>query len=128
MQEHGLEGLRLLVVEDEYLIASDLLMALENAGARVFGPVSDVERAMEVVGESGIDLDAAILDINLGGELVYPAARILRERGMPFLFVTGYTFSSLPREFAAAPCLAKPVDETQLIALVSGLRNARPTP
>jgi CheY-like chemotaxis protein len=110
-----LEGRRLLIVEDEYLVASELMSALEEAGAKVFGPVSDVERAVEIVEGSDFKLDCVILDINLRGEKVYPAAALLADQGIPFVFVTGYKRSSLPEAFADAPCLTKPVDEQDLI-------------
>jgi DNA-binding response OmpR family regulator len=74
-------GRRLLIVEDEYLVASSLLKALENDGATVFGPVSDLERALEVVEASTFGFDAAILDVNLGGDMVYPVAATLSEQG-----------------------------------------------
>jgi CheY-like chemotaxis protein len=116
-----LEGRRLLIVEDEYLVASELMSALEGAGARVFGPVSDVERAVEIVEGSAFKLDCAILDINLRGEMVYPAAALLAEQSIPFVFVTGYERSSLPKEFSDAPCFTKPVDEQDLIRQLASL-------
>lgn len=116
-----LGGRRYLIVEDEYLIASSVISALEAAGARVFGPVSDIERALEVVGVSGLAIDGAVLDVNLHGEMVYPAAAVLTEQNVPFIFVTGYEGSSIPPQFAHAPCLTKPCDHDQLISLLASM-------
>lgn len=121
MLEQVLAARRLLVVEDEYLIATELIKELEEAGAVIFGPVSDVERAMEIV-DSDFPLDGAILDINLRGELVYPVAARLVERDVPMVFVTGYECKTLPEPFANAPCLTKPFDERELIKVVAQFR------
>ncbi len=122
-----LDGRRYLVVEDEYLIAGELFMALEDAGAEVFGPLPDLDGVMEVLDEGGLVFDAAILDINLHGILVYPAAKLLAARGTPFVFVTGYEHTSIPKEFANAPCLTKPVRLGKLIAILANLPQACPT-
>ena len=121
-----LEARRLLVVEDEYLIASDLLYSLECAGARVYGPVSDLERAIEVMQEIEPKFDAAVLDINLHGEQVFPAASLLKRGHIPFVFVTGYECSSIPDEFMDAPCLGKPFDDKVLIGLLARLTKNTP--
>ncbi|WP_337268632.1 response regulator [Oryzifoliimicrobium ureilyticus] len=118
MLQRELEGYRLLVVEDEYFVASDLMRTLEDAGAHVYGPVSDVERAMEIVGGS-FTLDGAILDINLNGEMIYPAAELLASRLIPFVFVTGYDRASVPRAFADTPYLGKPFDNERLVSVVA---------
>ncbi|MBW9091941.1 response regulator [Rhizobium wenxiniae] len=124
MSDRALEGRRILLIEDEYLVATDLVTALENAGAVVFGPVSDLERAMDIVG-SRFALDGAVLDINLDGEMVYPAAAVLSEHSVPIVFVTGYECRSLPEPFARNPCLAKPFNERDLIdALTTIVRTA----
>jgi DNA-binding response OmpR family regulator len=128
MSEHALEGRRYLVVEDEYLVASSLVAALENEGARVYGPVSDLERAMEVAAQSDLSLDAALLDVNLHGGLVYPAAGMLQKRNIPFIFVTGDSATSLPAEFGGAPCFTKPYDERDLIALLLQWQRPDPAP
>lgn len=124
MSDRALEGRRILLIEDEYLIATDLVTALENAGAVVFGPVSDLERAMEIVGGRFL-LDGAVLDVNLHGEMVYPAAKVLSGYSVPILSVTGYECRSLPEPFTSNPCLAKPFNERDLIdALTMIVRTA----
>jgi CheY-like chemotaxis protein len=80
---------RILVVEDEYLIAATLSDQLEGVGSVVVGPVPSVERAMKAI-ESDPEIDAAILDVNLGGVKVYPVADALLARHIPFVFASGY--------------------------------------
>lgn len=111
---HALNGLRILIVEDEYLIAADLEAVLQDAGATVFGPVSDLERALEIA-TADFPLDGAVLDINLQGEMVFPAAAVLAEHNIPVVFVTGYERRRVPIEFGNAPCLTKPFDNRALI-------------
>ena len=86
--ERILAGLRILVVEDEPLIAMELIDNLEDVGAAPFGPVMTVAGALSIV-RSGEPLDAALLNVNLRGEASFPVADALIERGVPFLFVTG---------------------------------------
>lgn len=100
-----LTGKRVLVVEDEYFIASDLARALGKAGAIAVGPVSDVREGLALVDD---DIDAAILDVNLIGARSFPLADALAARQVPFLFVTGYDDWALPDEYRAAPRMAKP--------------------
>ncbi|NMN57532.1 CheY-like chemotaxis protein [Xanthobacter sp. SG618] len=102
-----LSGRRVLVVEDEYLVALGLDDNLRSLGYTVVGPVASLAAA--VTAASSEQIDAAILDVNLAGEPVYPAAAILAERGIPFIFCSGYTGSvRMPAEFADAPRVAKP--------------------
>lgn len=84
----GLRDRRIHVVEDEYIMAQDLRYELEDAGAEVLGPVPSVTGALTLLAREAPP-DAAILDVNLGGEMVYPLADILRQRGIPFMFATG---------------------------------------
>lgn len=119
-----LNGRRYLIVEDEYLVASDILSTLENAGATVLGPVSDVEHALEVLANESFTLDAAVLDINLQGQMVYPAANLLAKRGTPFIFVTGYDCSDMPSEFTHAPCITKPCDDATLVEALAAMASS----
>lgn len=125
MSGQALAGRKYLVVEDEYLVASDLLMALEDEGARVYGPVSDVARAIEVLSDPSFQLDAAILDINLGGEMVFPAAELLIKQKTPFVFVSGFDRIALPETFCDVPWLFKPYESTDLITLLQSVRSSR---
>jgi len=118
MSEHILAGARILVVEDEYLLADDLCEALRNAGADVIGPAASVEDATALIGRGG-KLDAAVLDINLRGEMVFPVADALRANGIPFAFATGYDESVLPDRFTAVPRIEKPFKGSKLAALLA---------
>jgi CheY-like chemotaxis protein len=116
MRTESLEGRRILVVEDEYYLADDIVQALRSRGAEVVGPVATVGQAERLLGEGG--LDCAILDINLRGEMAYPVADRLADAGIPFLFATGYGSESIPKRFRAVPQLQKPVDPELLVSLV----------
>ena len=114
----GLAGKRLLLVEDEYLIAADLAFKLERAGVEVIGPVGTVEGALELVRDQG-GLDGALLDVNLGGERVFPVADALADQGVPFIFTTGYDASIVPTAHAGAPRHEKPIDWPRLLREVA---------
>ena len=109
-----LRDARILVVEDETLVALDLRLALARAGAKVLGPAASVEEALELV---AVDVpSAAILDVNLGGERVDRLADRLLGQGVPVVFVTGYdTGQILPDRLRHLTVLQKPVDSAVLI-------------
>jgi CheY-like chemotaxis protein len=90
-----LAGKRILVVEDESLIAMLLEMALQDEGCIVVGPASRVAEALELAGD-GQHLDGALLDVNLGGEAVFPVAEALASRAVPFLLLSGYGDQAVP--------------------------------
>ena len=105
----------MLVAEDDGLIALFIQDILGSAGAKVVGPFSSVENAMQAAGHS--DLDAAILDIDLGGRGIWPVAQVLRDRGIPVVFATGFSGSDLrPEEFRQVPTVRKPLHSEQLVA------------
>lgn len=115
----NLKGRRLLVVEDDYMIAADLANSLEELGIDVIGPAGSVEDALELVERQGARLDAAVLDINLREERVYPVANALAARGIPFVFTTGYDAVAIPETYASTPRCEKPVDRMQLVRWLS---------
>ena len=121
MADSTLTGRRFLVVEDEYLIAADLAAALEAFGAEVTGPAGTVAEALRLVDAEGHRLDGAVLDINLGADRVYPVADVLRRRGIPFVFTTGYDAAALPQSYADVPRCQKPTDERRLQRCLSNL-------
>jgi PAS domain S-box-containing protein len=106
------EGSRIMVVEDEALVALGMSDALSDLGYDVYGPFSRVREAIAAVREA--DVHGAILDVNLNGETVYPLADFLQERGVPILFVTGYSAESLDPRFADVLVLQKPVERQTL--------------
>jgi len=110
-----LAGLRILVVEDNFLVAEDLRGLLAGRGCDVVGPAPRVEQGLSLVAAG--DLDGAVLDINLGDEDCFPIAAALRERLVPFLFLTGYDDRMVPAEFRQTPRLSKPVDEARLVSM-----------
>jgi PAS domain S-box-containing protein len=106
-------GARVLVVEDEFLLALEVEEALHSVGFRVIGPFCDLAKATQAARCEAIDV--AILDMNLNGQMVYPLAVELEARGVPFLFITGYDASNLPERFRTVPRVAKPFDHADLI-------------
>lgn len=107
----------ILLVEDEYVLAYHLADTLEAAGACVLGPHATVADALAGL-EAATRVDAAVLDVNLGGEAVFPVADALHARGVPFVFVSGYDRTALPPRYADVPNCIKPVT---LAAVVDAL-------
>jgi PAS domain S-box-containing protein len=103
---------RILLVEDEALVAMMIHETLAEFGFDVLGPVGTASEALAAARERSID--AAVLDINLGDELVYSVAEILTERGVPFVFVTGYDANSIDSRFSSIPVLQKPIERESL--------------
>jgi DNA-binding NtrC family response regulator len=107
MASSPLRDRRILVVEDEYLIAMSLQDALENAGSLVVGPVSSVDKAIKTI-ESEPHIDAAVVDVNLGGVLAYPVADMLIARKVPFVFTSGYEDNVLRSRYGQIKNCPKP--------------------
>ncbi len=103
---------RVLVVEDEYLIRMLLEDMLDELGYGVLAAVGTISEASQIA-TSG-EFNAAILDVNLDGQEIYPVADILAKRGLPFVFVTGYGERSLPEPYRGRPTLQKPFQAEQL--------------
>lgn len=101
-----LAGRRILVVEDEYFIASDMKRALVEEDAIVVGPVGQLDKGLALASSEAVD--AAVLDVNLGDTTTYPIAERLRETATPWVFVTGYDGWSMPPEYRDTRRLAKP--------------------
>lgn len=109
-----LRGKSILLVEDEFLLALQLEELLQSHGGIVHGPYRRLDDAMNAAQRGNFDF--AILDINLSGTMVYPLADQLLARGVPFLFLTGYSQANLPEQFHGVTRLNKPCDPAQLIA------------
>jgi two-component SAPR family response regulator len=99
--------LKVLVVEDESLVAMHIENMLEEIGCQVVASVPRLVKALSLAGS--LDIDLAVLDINLAGEVVYPLALRLADRGIPFVFSTGYSTAILPTELRDRPLVKKPV-------------------
>src|SRR5262245_39392190 len=97
---------RVLIVEDDDLAAEALQLSLEDAGYLALAPVASVRTALKSLKENSID--AALLDVNLGGELVFPVADALAARGVPFAFVSACRRADIPPEHRHRPLVAKP--------------------
>ncbi len=117
----SLAGLRVLVVEDNMLIAVHIEEMLQDLGCVVVGPVGKLDAAMRVVDHDV--LDAAILDVNIRGEHVFPVAERLRARGIPFALASGYGDWALPETFRNQPRLTKPFTAQELEAQVLSLHR-----
>jgi PAS domain S-box-containing protein len=105
-------GHRIMIVDDEALAAMIVGDILGELGFETVGPFSRLAEAVAAVGDA--EIDGAILDINLGGELVYPLADLLTARGTPFVFVTGYGAESVEPRFENVPILQKPIERQML--------------
>ncbi len=113
---------RVLVVEDEYLIRMLLEDMLADLGYAVAAAVGSIAEAHELAAKG--DFSAAILDVNLDGQEIFPVADVLSGRGLPFVFVTGYGERTLPERYRNRPTLQKPFQADQLGAALSGLLAA----
>jgi DNA-binding response OmpR family regulator len=120
----ALSGLRVLIVEDMWLVADDLAATLEDWGVEVVGPAAKLEEGM--LHAQKTPLDGALLDVNLGGDVTsVPIAAALRDRGVPFVFLSGYdSLSALPSEFADRPKLAKPIEPRALAGAMAEVFRA----
>jgi two-component SAPR family response regulator len=107
---------RILIVEDDAIMAMDLMGELEKHGFAVLGPCATTECALELFTEDGCD--AAILDVNLGTETSERVAEALNKQGVPFVVVSGYNAEQYPAIYNKAPYLSKPVQTDSLLRLL----------
>jgi CheY-like chemotaxis protein len=112
-------GLRVLVVEDQMIVAMEIEGMLRALGCVVLGPVGTLELAVRLGREE--TLDAAILDVSLDGETIFPVAEELQRRGIPFIFATGYGESILPEKWRGQLHLGKPFNREQLEKLIRSI-------
>ncbi|HWW65968.1 MAG TPA: response regulator [Sphingomonadaceae bacterium] len=118
-----LAGKRILVIEDESLVAVELATILQEAGAEIVGPAGNATQAMRMIESDAID--GALLDGNLHGRQVDGIADALVDHDVPFLFVSGYGADHLPSAFGDVPVLGKPFDPRQLVGAVARLLRIR---
>jgi DNA-binding response OmpR family regulator len=110
---------RVLVAEDEFLVSLLLEEELRSLGCSIVGPYKRLADA--VAASRGEAFDFAILDVNLGGEMIYPLADELETRKVPFIFTSGYGSLSLPERFRTHVCLTKPYDGAALVNEINRL-------
>ena len=116
-----LRGKIILIVEDEYMLAVHVADVLRAQGATIVGPVGSVREAMALV--EGSELDAAVLDVNLRNERVYPVADALLVRGVPIVFATGYEELLIQRPYVGIPRCSKPYDQASLVEMLQKLTS-----
>lgn len=108
----SLSGKKVLIVEDEFLVAVQVEDALLSFGCEPIGPITTLDAAFQVSVSTKFDI--AVLDINLGGKLVYPLADELNTRGIPFLLVSGYSSQHIPEQYRSMPRVQKPFDHLSI--------------
>ncbi len=109
-------GIRVLVVEDEPIIALDIRQQLASAGFEVLGPATSVANALQLIAEPGCDV--AVLNVNLGNETSEPIAQKLQASGKPFVVLSGYPTDNLAPSLKGTTFLTKPVLMAELVAAV----------
>lgn len=116
----ALRGRRILVAEDEYMLADEMAEALGKAGATVVGPAPRVGAALALARGEGA-LDAAVLDVSLAGEMVWPVVEALAARGVPVVLATGYDAHAIPPAHAHLPRCEKPVGMGEVLRVLGRL-------
>lgn len=114
-------GLRVFVAEDEALVAMLVEDMLADIGCTVVGPAANLEEALDLA-RSG-EMDVAVLDVNLAGRPVFPVADLLRTRGIPYVFASGYGESGISDDHRGAPVLQKPFRESDLARVLAGFKR-----
>lgn len=116
-----LEGLRVLLIEDDALVSMLMESMLEDLGCILAASVATLDEALQWGAERGFD--AALLDVNLAGREVFPVADLLASRSVPFIFASGYGEAALPERFRGRPVLGKPFELDQLADALSRCRD-----
>ena len=114
-----LSSLKVLVVEDEALVSMLVEDMLTDLGCTIVGPAAEIEEALRLAGSA--DIDAALLDVNLGGRPIFPVADALKARGVPFAFASGYGEAGLSDDHKGAAVLQKPFREADLRRVLEAL-------
>ncbi|MBB5577969.1 MULTISPECIES: response regulator [Rhizobium] len=117
---HFFSGRRVLIVEDEYLLANEAHRQLVKLGAIVVGPTARVDQALDLIQDE--DVDAAILDVHLDGEMVFPVAERLNELKIPYVFATSYDPSIIPTRFTGFVFCEKPIEIEHIARALFGPR------
>ena len=104
------------------MIADELQTELGDAGAIVLGPVGALEDAIDLI-EAEREIDGAVLDVNLGGDWIFPAAEMLMERSVPFVFTTGYDASAIPAQFGHIVRCEKPISTHKITQAITPIKR-----
>ena len=115
----SLQGKKVLIVEDEALIAMLFEDMLTDFGCHVVGPAMNVRQALDAA--QSAEIDVAVLDVNLNGESSFPVATVLKARGVPFVFSSGYGATGLPPEWQDRPTLPKPFTSDEVADALASL-------
>lgn len=111
----SLDGRRILVIEDDFLVAQVLMDLLEEAGAQVLGPIGWIDDALTFIEREHASFDSAVLDVNLHGEKSYPIADALLSHGAKVVFTTGYGAAAVDEHYRGFPRCEKPFNPTTLV-------------
>jgi DNA-binding response OmpR family regulator len=111
-------GSRILVIEDDFMVAEVVLDVLTEAGAQVLGPIGTVEDGLSFISEHADSLDHVILDLDLHGRKSYPIARLLAGLQLPFVFVSGYSRESVETPYRSFPHCEKPIRSAALLKML----------
>jgi DNA-binding response OmpR family regulator len=112
-------GVRVLVMEDDFLLSLALEQDLQDQGHTVVGPYPTIDAARAAAARETFDV--ALLDINMGGRFSFPVAEAVRARGIPLMFLTGYNRSIIPAQYGDVPHIPKPYDPALLTAEIMRL-------
>jgi CheY-like chemotaxis protein len=121
LSKQELSNRKVLVVEDEMMIAMLIEDMLDEFGCKLVGPATNVPRALELIGKESIDV--AVLDLNLDGKDTYAIADALQRKSVPFIFATGYGSTGLRQEYGNRPVLQKPFQARDLSTALTEALN-----
>ena len=122
--ERRLDGLHVLVAEDDHIQCDGIVACITDFGATVVGPAHNLSEAHQLVTSNSIDI--AVVDIDLGDGDTFDLARVLQSKGLPFIFATGYNCRKVPPDFGHVRCLEKPFTEDALVSsLVDAISQTR---
>jgi DNA-binding NtrC family response regulator len=116
-----IQGRSILVIEDDYLVAEILVQMLEEAGSTVLGPIGWRDEALAFIRRNSPAFDTAVLDVNLHGQSSYPIADALIDRGIKFIFTTGYGADALDTAYRGYPRCEKPFQQQTLLAVLASV-------